>query len=194
MGGHLALRALAEARISPKALVLTAPMLGLHMMHLPLRLVAGAARLLAGFGDRRRPAWGPVEKPGAKPSERNKLLTHDDERYADEEWWRQARPFLQMGAPSWGWLEQAFASLRLMGRAGFLEAVKTPVQLFACNTDGLVDSKAIVRAASRMPQAELVKLGPEAAHEILREVDAVRLPVWAKIDAFFNRVAAAQPG
>ena len=192
MGGQLALRALAEKRVTPRALVLTAPMLGLSTYGLPLALVQRGVRLLAGLGDRRRPAWQSAEKPGAVPDERIHLLTHDVDRYADEQWWRQQRPYLLMGAPSWGWLDAALGSIRLLGKAGVLEAVTTPVLLFGTSADRLVDPRAITRAARRLPHGELVMFGSEAAHEVLREADGVRLAVWSAIDAFLDRNAPAE--
>lgn len=194
MGGHLALRALADGQIAPAAMVLTAPMLDLHRLGVPLALVQAAAHVLGGLGDRRRPAWGPVEKPGAIPDQRIKLLTHDAARYADEQWWRQQRPYLLMGAPSWGWLEQALVSIRHMETPGLLEQVKTPVLLFATSADRLVAPAAIARAAKRLPQGELVRFGAEAAHELLREADPVRLKVWAAIDDFWDRQASLGAG
>ncbi|MEY4159869.1 MAG: hypothetical protein RLZZ136_490, partial [Pseudomonadota bacterium] len=82
MGGHLVLRALAERRIAPDAMVLIAPMLGLQTYGLPVALPHAAARLMCWLGDPRRPAWKWSEKPGQLPAGREKLLTHDGVRYA----------------------------------------------------------------------------------------------------------------
>ena len=81
-----------------------------------------------------------------------------------------------------------------MSRAGVLEAVQTPVLLFATSADKLVDPGAITRAARRLPRGELVEFGPEAAHEVLRESDGVRLAVWAAIDDFLDRSAPLAAG
>jgi lysophospholipase len=43
-----------------------------------------------------------------------------------------------------------------------------------------------------MHRAELVRFGPEAAHEILREEDAVRDKALRRIDDFLDRVAPAR--
>ena len=40
------------------------------------------------------------EKPRALPADRNLLLTHDRDRYADEVWWREKRPEIAMGPGS----------------------------------------------------------------------------------------------
>jgi lysophospholipase len=189
MGGHLALRALAEGRVDPAALVTTAPMLGLHPGFVPPALLHAVARLMRRLGDPRRPAWKWSETPGALPATRIGLLTHDAERYADEGWWREARRELVMGPGSWGWIAAALASIRRLRRPGLLESVQTPVLIVATDHDRLVEFKAIARAVGRLPKGELVRFGPEARHEILREADPVRDKALAAIDQFLDRVA-----
>lgn len=193
MGGHLALRGLAEGRVDPAALVLSAPMLGFLSKGIPAGVMHAAARIIAALGDRRRSAWKWSEKPGAPPDDRITLLTHDAERYADEIWWRDHRPELQMGPASWGWVERAYASMRALFRPGILEAVRTPVFISATTADGLVDFGAIDRAARRLPRCELLRFGSEARHELLREADGVRDRTLRAIDAFLA-VAAPRQG
>ncbi len=189
MGGHLALRALIERRVDPDAAVLSAPMLGFVGPKLPFGLLHGAARLMARLGDPARPAWKWSEKPGELPAGRHKLLTHDAERYADELWWREWRPELVMGPGSWGWVERGYASTRVLDSPGAMEAVETPVLVLSTSADKLVSHTAAMRAAERLPHGELVAFGPEAEHEILREVDAVRDRAIAAIAEFLDRTA-----
>lgn len=189
MGGHLVLRAIAERRIDPAAAVLSAPMLGFVGSVLPLPVMHAAAKLMAGIGDRARPAWKWSEKPGEVPIGRIDLLTHDKDRYEDELWWRKERSELVMGPGSWGWVERSYASIRGLDRPGVLEAVESPVLLIGTTNDKLVDMASIERAAKRLPHGELLKLGSEARHEVLREVDEVRDRVMAAISDFLDRVA-----
>jgi lysophospholipase len=148
------------------------------------RVVAGVQCRL---GDPRRPAWKWSEKPGEVPAGRARLLTHDSDRYADELWWRQQRRELVMGPGSWGWVRAGLDAIASLDRPGVLESVAVPVLLLAPRTDALVSAPAIVRAAARLPQAELVSFGPEAHHEVLREVDPVRDRALAAIDDFLDR-------
>lgn len=187
MGGHLVLRALAEKRVNPDAVVLSAPMLGMKPGWIPPRILHSVARIIAALGDARRPAWKWSEKPLQPPEGRHKLLTHDAERYADELWWRDARPGLSMGPASWGWLEAALHSILELQRPGTLEKIDTPVLVVATSSDALVDSKSIERAVWRLPNAEMVLFGKEARHEIFREEDAVRGKALSAVDAFLER-------
>lgn len=189
MGGHLCLRALADRRLAPDAVVLSAPMVGVSGPSLPLPLLHGVAKVMCAIGDPARQAWKWSEKPGELPADRASLLTHDADRYADEVWWREHRPELVMGPASWRWVERAYASWRRLAAPGVLEAVATPVLFLSTSADQLVSHPANLAAAARLPRGEMIAFSPEAHHEILREVDAVRGPAMAAIAAFLDRVA-----
>lgn len=194
MGGQLVLRAVAEGRVDPDAVVLSAPMLGFYVPFLPHFLMPTIAWLMAKLGDPRRPAWKWNEKPGMPPEDRIDLLTHDPERYADELWWRQARPELVMGPPSWGWMAAALASIGRLRTPGLLEKVSQPVLILSTSDDRLVDFASVERAARRLPHGEFLRFGKEARHEILREADPVRNKALAAIDEFLDRVAPSPHG
>lgn len=191
MGGHLLLRAVAEHRVNPDGLILCAPMLGFAGHLIPDALAHGLAKLMARLGDPSRPAWKWNEKPGEVADGRMKLLTHDPQRYADEVWWREHRSEVEMGPGSWGWVERAYASMRGLFVAGRLEAVAVPVLVLAAEEDQLVGFKAIARAVQRIENCQLVRFGPEARHEILREADPVRDRALASCDAFLAGIAGA---
>jgi lysophospholipase len=67
--------------------------------------------------------------------------------------------------------------------------VTLPVLILAARHDGLVQYRAIERAARRLPRAQLVTWGREAYHELLREADPVRDRALSAIDRFLDRVA-----
>jgi len=189
MGGHLVLRAVAERQLrpAPAALVLVAPMLDVLPERVPLAIRRLFARVRCATGDPRRPAWKWSERPGEVPAFRQRLLTHDNERYADELYWREARPELAMGTGSWGWVRAALASIGHLRRPGVLEQVAAPVLMLGTRADRLVGVRAMGRAAGRLPRAETLWFGAEAAHEILREADPVRARALAQIDTFLER-------
>lgn len=189
MGGHLVLRALVERRIAARAALLSAPMIGVNGPPLPLPVLHKVARIMCRIGDPARPAWKWSEKPGEMPVDRINLLTHDSARYADEQWWRTHRPELVMGPGSWRWVERAYASWIGLEAPGALEGVDVPVLIVSTSSDKLVSHPANLRAATRLPRAELLALGEEAHHEVLREVDDVRDRVMATITEFLDRVA-----
>ncbi len=186
MGGHLALRALAEGRIAPAAAVLVAPMLGLKSAPFGPRVAAALAWGMTKVGAPDRLAWKANERPGVPMKGRRALLTHDDDRYEDELWWKAAKPEIAVGPPSWSWVAEAYRSTLALEAAGRLERVTTPLLLLAAEQDRLVDVAAITRAARRLPNAKLRRWGAEAAHEILREADPVRNDALAEIDRYLT--------
>ena len=187
MGGHLALRAAAEGAIHPDALVLSAPMLGMLTGGLPLSVNHAFARFMERIGRGELPAWKVSEKPLSSLNLRAKILTHDAERYADELAWWKKRPGVKLGPPSWHWIERAMTSIRMMDEPGRLEDMQIPTLLMATKADQLVSTKRIIKDSERLPKAELLLFGKEAAHELLREADGVRDKCLATIDDFLDR-------
>jgi lysophospholipase len=191
MGGHLVLRGVAEGAANPDAVVLSAPMLG-FVTAIPQFVQHVYGKFMCLIGNPERRAWESSEKPGAPSEERMSLLTHDADRYADELWWRAARPELEIGPASWRWVERAAASIEALRAPGVLEAVMAPVLLLAARRDALVSWPAIEVAANRLPRGELVAWGPEARHELPRESDPVRGQVMAAIAGFLDRAVPAR--
>ncbi|EQB31659.1 alpha/beta fold hydrolase [Sphingobium ummariense] len=189
MGGHLLLRALAEGLPLPDAAVAVAPMLGLRSWPLPLRLAEGMAGLMCRLGRGTRQAWTQKETSERQRRIRQLRLTHDPERYADELWWRDHSRDVAIGPPSWDWVREALASTRALEEKGDLARIAMPLLILATQADELVSTAAIRRIAARLPDARLHVYGKEAAHEILRELDPVRLDALARIDAFLDEVA-----
>jgi lysophospholipase len=185
MGGHLVLRALAERRIAPDAAVLIAPMLGFTAPY-PDWLGVKVAQLMCRLGNPGRAAWKVSEKPGSPMRLRQLLLTHDADRYADEQWWHEHAPETALGPASWRWVLESYRSFVGLAKPGMLEAVTTPLLILATDADKLVSAKATRRDIARLPNVTSHIYGDEASHELLREVDAVRNDCLRRIDAFLD--------
>ncbi len=191
MGGHLGLRAVIERRIDPAAVVLISPMLGFNTGLLPESLAGLIVRMLAARGAMDRQAWADNnQKASAVWNERHTYLTHDSARYADEVWWKQHKPELAIGPPSWQWLIEANASIKAIAAPNLLEAVDIPVMIIGTDGDKLVKAKAMRQIAARLPEAAIRMFGNDVAHEILRERDEVRDEAIGLIDSFVDRVAS----
>ena len=191
MGGHLLLRALAEGMSPPDAAVAVAPMMGVHTAPLPRWLAVLIARTMCALGFSQRQAWTQKENSERQRAMRQKRLTHDPERYADELWWRDHSRDVALGSPSWRWVVEALRSTFALERGGKLGRITTPLLILATKADRLVSTPAIRRIAARIPGARLHVYGPEAAHEILREIDPVRLDALRRIDDFLDEAAPA---
>lgn len=189
MGGQLVMRALVEKAIDPEAVVMSAPMLGIQTAGLPLWLNHAFAKMMCSIGRAELPAWKVSEKPLSPMHDRGKILTGDKDRYEDELAWWALRPEVKLGPPSWHWIERAIDSIRLLDRPGMLENVQTPILLLATTADQLVSTPRIIKDSKRLPHAETLIFGKEAAHELLREVDAVRDQCLSRIDTFLDKHA-----
>lgn len=189
MGGHLVLRALTEGLARPDAAVLIAPMLGLHSP-LGARLGERMAKMLGGVGNSARAAWKVNERPATTVT-RQALLTHDRDRYDDELFWQTTKPELLLGPPSWRWVMQAFESTRRQRDDPRLRKMAVPTLLIVAEADKLVNPKAALQVAARLPDARVVRFGRESAHEVLREADAVRNRAIGEIDIFLASRARA---
>jgi lysophospholipase len=186
MGGHLLLRAMVERKIMPDKAALVSPMLGLNTGMMPSavgRIIANAA---SAIGLAEQAAW----KSNIHSPSRQARLSHDADRIADELFWLERDPSLALGSPTWNWIAQAYRSTRNLEHHPDLDRMTVPTLLLATTTDRLVSPAAIRRVAGRLPHATLHFYGAEAAHEILREADGVRLDALARIDAFLDQAPA----
>lgn len=184
MGAHIALLALLDQVIDPAAVVLVAPMVGIRSP-IGARWGERLAQLMNRLGDPMRAAWK-VRADARSAGHRQRLLTHDISRFEDEGWWYRRQPELLLGPPSWAWVLEAFRSGRRIECDARLADVRVPILMLVADADGLVDPRAAARVAAKLPAASLVRFGDDAAHELLRESDAVRTQVYAAIDAFLD--------
>lgn len=187
MGGHLLLRTIVEAKPAIDAAVLVAPMIEVNSAPIPAWIAPALCAAMGRTKRGRQPVW---KAPKVSPvgSARQHFLTASTERYADELWWWAREPGFNVGTPSWAWIAAAYRSARQSFADARLKAVELPILLLAAAHDRLVSTPAIRRAAALLPHAEL-EIYPDAAHEILRDADAVRLAALARIDAFFDEQA-----
>jgi lysophospholipase len=188
MGAHLTIRALAEGRIDPTAVALSAPMQGFNAPY-PDWLGRRVAGLMCRLRGEQTAAWKESEKPGANMRLRQLLLTHDPERYQDELWWHGQNDALKLGPASWGWVRTAYDSFLGLAKAGRLEAITTPILILLASKDALVSAAATRRDAARFPAASFHEYGTGVAHEVLRESDETRNDVLARIDRFLDEKA-----
>lgn len=186
MGGHLVMRALAEKSINPDGVILSAPMLGLVADPIPFFIRYNVVKFLTKIGLAEKHAWKVSEKPFSSESARAKILTHDIERYEDEMFWWQHRPYVKLGPASWRWVEQAMKSTRALEKANAIEHIETKILILATTADQLVDTDRIIEDAARLPNCELILYGKEAAHELLRESDSVRDNCMEHIGQFIS--------
>lgn len=184
MGAHLLLRIMAEHKPPLAAAVLIAPMLGINGGPVPDWMAQQGANWMRAWGWSASPIWPSGGRPEAPGFDVSTYLTHCPDRYADEMWWKAQQPGYELGVPTWGWFSAAYSSIAALSEER-LRSITLPILIVATQSDRLVSARAIERAAQVLPNAELMWVDG-AAHEILRESDAYRVPALARIDAFLD--------
>ena len=187
MGGHLLLRTLVDKAPALDAAVLVAPMIRVNSYPMPGWLAPQIAEAMCLAGWRDETVWKLDPAHSLAGGVRNRNLTSSAERYADELFWWEGEPEINIGPPSWGWLRAAYRSAAKTFTRAKLAKVTMPILIVATERDRLVSADAIREAAALLPHAELMMV-PDAAHEILREADPIRLDALARIDAFLSGI------
>ncbi|MEM8587313.1 MAG: alpha/beta hydrolase [Pseudomonadota bacterium] len=184
MGGHIALRFLADRHPPVRAAVLAAPMINFRTGPLHRAVVHSMAWLATriGLGDRYTLGGGPFD-PAREPFDGN-VLTGDPDRYQVRMDYFATYPELRVGAVTIGWLDAAFRSVNKMAAKGYLECIGMPVLIGQAGQEALVDNRAMASAVDRMPDARLLVFD-DARHELFMEQDAVRASLMEAVDRFF---------
>jgi lysophospholipase len=168
--------------------VLAAPFFGLGGPVAVKTAALSVAPLQVARGRAAQFAWGqtPYGTIQRRP-ERQLLLTGSRAHFEDEGLWVEAHPELATGGVSWGWIK-AFAESRRLLEALPLERLDLPVLMLLAAREKLVDNKAAIRVATRMPDCQ-THVVPMAAHELLREAEPARREALGQIRNFAARVA-----
>lgn len=184
MGGHCLLRFVHDHPEALRAVVLTAPMIGIHLRRLPPWIARFVVRLYCMIGLGRRYAFGQGDYGMVQGTEQvRRLLTSDTERYERDIAHIRKNPDLALGGVTYGWLNAAFRSMDLLARPAYAEMIETPVFVVAGGRDRIVDNHAIERFVRRLPHGSYVEVD-DARHEILSERDELREQFWAVFDRF----------
>lgn len=183
MGGHLGLRFMHDHPSAFSRAVLVSPMVDIVTSPFPSMVARRIANIAcaAGFGES-YVLGGTNYVPGKICFETNRL-THDLERFNNEERLIAQTPDLALGDVTYAWLKAAFDSIQLLKEKSYARPIKTPVMLFSADEDRVVSIAAQHRMARELPDCRLVCLA-NARHEILHETDAIRKGFWKQFDAF----------
>ncbi len=185
MGGHIALRYLASHPGTFARAFLSAPMLKAWMPAL-LRLVsvplAGTMRIL-GRGEGFTPG-GKGNDGIATPFEENRVTT-DRARYDRNNAILKADPELALCGPTWGWVAEAFASMRMLRRRSFGRRIQCPLLIVGAAHDRIVNQGPDVTLIRHVKRGLFV-LFSDAEHELVQERDEVRRVFWTAADAFLS--------
>ncbi len=188
MGGHNVLRMMHDRPNAFAAAVLTAPMLRTTTRGIPRWIADTALALQNALGGKDNWIWGMDKRDPITMSFDRQLVTTDRARFQRTQDFLKTRPDLRLAGPTWGWLAQAYASMKTVMAPGYAEAIVTPTLIIGAGRDRIVDVSVDAAFAARMPKGSFVEF-EDAEHEILMENDAIRARFWSVFDAFIAKNA-----
>lgn len=187
MGGHVCLRYLHDFPGTIDKAVILAPLIefnfGNAIAKMALTLLIRTANLLGcqkSFAVGQGHVFSKIHH-----LIKQKLLTHDDERYAIEADIIEANPELYAGGATYGWLGTALDSVEKIHQPGYVSKITIPLLVVLAEADQVIDAKAGHKLLSGYDNIDLVTI-EGARHEIYRESDRYRDQLWQNIDQFLG--------
>ena len=183
MGGHIALRFMARQGVEIERAVLISPMVDIVTSPIPRPLAEVLARQMVKWGGEA------CYIPGNRDYDRDAVrfagnrLSHDPHGF-----WREHRCIeknrdLALGGVTWGWLNAAFDSIRILGAGDLARRISPPVLLMSAAEDRVVSCAAQKKICRRLSRGTFLSV-PRSGHEILSETDEVLTFFWNAFDKF----------
>jgi lysophospholipase len=187
LGGHIMLRNAHEVGSWFQRIIVTAPMIGIAAARAgyPPWVVRTYTEIGCLLGQGKRYPFGGNDTPLEILPFDNNSQTQDPVRFDRNRAIIEAAPELALGSPSIGWLRAAYRSMAQMQTPDYPIAMQVPLLIFAAGQDSIVSTPTTEEFALRLKVGSLVLI-PQSRHEILQEIDTVRLQFWATFDAYLG--------
>jgi lysophospholipase len=183
MGGHLALRYAHDNPHAFKAIVLIAPMVEIKTRSYP-RMVVGwvaSAFVMAGHGERF--VFGERPFNAGKCQELYSRNAPECIRPICQA--LSQNPQLASGGPSFGWLNAAFESIKILQEPGYADSISVPTLLMSAGEDHLVDNEAQTDLCQKMSHCRQI-IFPKAKHSILLDQAQIRNRLYDELFKFID--------
>lgn len=183
MGGHIALRFMAQFPYKIKKAVLASPMVDIALPGLIHPLSKYLSRQLSKRHFAK--TYTPGSKNYASKSARfqgNKLC-HDPEQFQILHDEIRKNPGLAIGGVTWGWLNAAFESIEILKNEVFLQNIKTPVLILGAQNDAVVSLAAQKKLSQKLSHGDFHCI-EGAFHELMFETPGIREEFWSLFDRF----------
>ena len=182
MGGHLALRFILDSPDVFDHLVLTAPMVDVHMAPAVKRCLHCFADFIVQRGGSDWYVLG--ARINARRAQRFKgnQVTSDRRRFERTQHLIASQPALAVGGVTYAWLKAAFGSIDALRNKVRLNPIDVPTLLVSAGEDKIVSNQAQQALGLVLPRCRHLTI-PRARHEILMESAHYRSQFWAAFDA-----------
>lgn len=179
MGGAIALAAIAQGVVKVEAAAFSAPMWGLKSKFFGMSYLVWAMRVTGRSGNY-------AVQPGPAETFETNVVTHDKRRWQLQRDLCDARPDLELGPVTWGWLGASLDIFATFAKPRALKAVTIPVFVASAAEEKLVDNTSHAAVAARLADCEHVTIDG-ALHEILMESDERRTEFWMGFQRLLKR-------
>jgi lysophospholipase len=183
MGGHIAIRYLAEYRNIFNSAILMSPMVDIRTFPFPKKLLQKIVRTFVKAG------YDKVYISGGDRQMQNKFkhnpLTSDISKFEKSKKIAVENPQLAIGGVTFGWLNASLDSIDLLNQPGYLENITTRILLFSAEKDRVVCNNAQKRLCQRLPNCKFIEVSG-SRHEIFQEKDIIQKQFWNIFEHFSN--------
>lgn len=187
MGGHIALRYMAEYPSEIEAAILESPMLDIPTSPLP-KWVANFMSHIAtwlNLGTLYAPGYGDYT-PKDYIFNGNKS-THDHQRFLRQRQYTIEYPNCVVGGPTVGWVKATFDSIAILHNPQTLQKITKPVLLLNSSKDRQVLNHKDDMICTLLPKCKLITF-KDAFHHIVVETNPIRKKFWTHFDQFLEKL------
>lgn len=185
MGGHLALRYMADYPHQVSGAILESPMLNVPTKPFPewlaRLLVYGGAYL--GFEEAYAPGYGDFDP--SKDIFENSNNTSDKTRFLRQHQYTLLYPTHVVGGPTYGWVKATFDSIDKMGKPNYLNKIIEPILLLNAGGDTTVLNIDDSKTCEKLKKCNLINY-KSSKHHIIMEKDEIRNQFWKDFNAFMQ--------
>ena len=183
MGGHLALRYMAENPGVISGAVLTAPMLDIETGIYSRRAASWLSNFMTWLGRGKSYVFQQEKyNPVTQPFEGN-MLTYNKELFYYHRHLQIQNPDIIVGGVTYGWVKATLESVKILNDKSFLKRINVPIKIYAADEEFVVDNNRLEKVSQWLPKCELeVILGTR--HQLLAEQPDVLNRIYNGIDRF----------
>jgi lysophospholipase len=186
MGGHIGFRFAHDHPDKVKSMILLAPMFEIKTDPYPAFLARGLATCYANCGGAEKFVFGFVAHDVKRCIDKFNERRHGDfERYAQRCELLSKNPHLAVGGPSFGWLDAAFYSTKLITKADYVQKMTTPTLVIISEYDHFVENPIQANVCEKMPRCQS-QYYDDGHHNVLMDSDTVRHRFWGHFDEFID--------
>lgn len=186
MGGHIALRFMGRNPFRIKKAVLASPMIDIALPAMIKPVLKFVSKKLSGTSFAENYTIGAKNYSAKTAKFKGNNVSHDPENYRILHDEIKKNPDLAIGGVTWGWLNAAFESIRVLKQEEFIHKITTPILMVSAQKDTIVSSKAQEKLSRKLPCCTFLSI-KGAFHELLFEEAGINARFWDAVNRFIGQ-------